>query len=94
MNLKSKVKRIETLLKLNILENANNNKQIKELFDELIQGGYPRELLKAKLQILKNNFLEDKELNMMLSGVKCLTPSDIKFREEMKKIQILGFDEV
>ena len=89
--MKIKIKRIETLLKLNIIEGMKNNREIKKIYDELIQDGYPEGLLKAKLQILKNNFLAEKDLNDILKDVNCLSPSDIRFREENKKLQQLGW---
>ena len=89
--MKIKVKRLEALLKLNIIEGMKNNAEIKKLYDELIQGGYPESLLKSKLQLLKNNFLAEKDLNDILEGVRCLTPSDIKFRKSIIKAEVLGY---
>lgn len=89
--MKSKIKRIEALLKLNIIEGMKNNEEIKKIYSELIQMGYPESLLKSKLQLLKNNFLAEKDLNDILDGVRCLTPSDIKFRKSIIKMEELGY---
>lgn len=90
--MKNKIKRLDALLKLNIIEGLDCQKEVIKLFNELIEEGYPKELLKAKLNILKNNFKSDRALNNFLKGVKALTLKDVKFRNEIKKLQELGFD--
>ncbi|MGL5580231.1 MAG: hypothetical protein ACRDCE_04630 [Cetobacterium sp.] len=83
--LKQMVKRLEILLKLNIIEGYDNVANIRVLYADTIKAGYPETLLKAKLQILKSNFLAEKELNDILGCVDTLTYEDIKILEWEKE---------
>lgn len=88
--LRAKTKRLEALLKLMIVNDYDNQKKVIELFNELVQEGYPRELLKNKMRLKKEQYIAERETNdffdSILEGVKVLTPEQLEQIEANKKV--------
>lgn len=73
-----------------IVNDYDNQKKIIELFNELVQEGYPRELLKNKMRLKKEQYIAERETNdffdSILEGVKVLTPEQLEQIEANKKV--------